>query len=117
MPNLLTRLMPAAALEVNVDILLAREAQELLDALLAPDAGLLVAAERRAEEMLRHLVDPHVSRFDRRRGAVGRGEIIGPDRAGEPVFHLIDLGEHLVLVAPLEHREHRTKNLFLADAH
>src|SRR6266481_7958699 len=47
----------AASSQVDVDVLLAREAQQFLDALLTPDAGLLVAAERRAEEMLRHLVD------------------------------------------------------------
>src|SRR6266446_1026151 len=97
-----TALMPAAALQVHMDVLLAREAQKLLDALLAPDAGLLVAAERRAQEMLRHLVDPYIAGLDRAGGAVRGGEIIGPDRAGEPVFDLIDLSEHLVLVAPLE---------------
>ena len=37
-------------LEVDVDVLLAREAQQLLDAFLASDAGLFVAAEGRAEE-------------------------------------------------------------------
>src|SRR5262249_6725279 len=110
-------LVASAALEVNVDVLLAREAQKLLDALFAPDAGLLVAAERRAEEMLRHLVDPHVARFDRGGGAVRGREIVGPDRAGEPVFDLVDLGQHLVLVAPFEHREHRPEDLLLADAH
>src|SRR3954454_21194762 len=111
------RLVSRAALQIHMDILLARKAQKLLDALLAADAGLLVAAERRAQEMLRHLVDPNVSRLDRCGGAVRSGEIIGPNRAGEPVFHLVDLSQHLVLVAPLEHREYRSKNLFLADAH
>src|SRR5262245_46986055 len=102
MPNLLTRLMPAAALEVNMDILLAREAQKLLDALLASNAGLLVAAERRAQKMLRHFVDPHVSGFDRRGGPVRGGEIVGPDRAGQPVFDMIGFCPHLFLFASLE---------------
>jgi len=86
-----------------MDVLLACEAQKLLDALFAPDAGLLVAAERRAQEMLRHLVDPDIPRLDRRSSAVCGHKVVGPDRAGEPVFNLVDLGQHLVLVAPLEH--------------
>jgi hypothetical protein len=40
----------AAAAQVHVDVLLAREAQQFLDAFLAADAGLFVAAERRAEK-------------------------------------------------------------------
>src|SRR5215510_13662951 len=116
-PAITPRLVATAALQVHVDVLLAREAQQLLDAFLAPDAGLLVAAERRTEEMLRHLVDPHVTRFDRSGGAVRGGEVVGPDRAGEPVFDLVDLRQHLVLVAPLEHREDGAKDLLLADAH
>src|SRR5262245_63381478 len=95
----------AAALQIDVDVLLAREAQELLDALLATDAGLLVAAERRAEKVLRHLVDPHEASLDRRRRAVRGDEIIGPDRAGQPVFDLVDLRQHPLLVAPFEDRE------------
>src|SRR5262245_62438852 len=94
-----------AALQIDVDVLLAREAQELLDALLAADAGLLVAAEWRAEEVLRHLVDPHEAGLDRRRRAVRGDEIIGPDRAGEPVFDLVDLRQHLLFVAPFEDGE------------
>ena len=37
------------SLQVDVDVLLAREAQQFLDAFLAPGGGLLIAAERRAE--------------------------------------------------------------------
>ena len=45
--------------------------KQLLDAFLAADAGLLVAAERRAEEMLADVVDPDEAGLDRRprRGA------------------------------------------------
>src|SRR6266403_3868520 len=107
----------AASSQVDVDVLLAREAQQFLDALLTPDAGLLVAAERRAEEMLRHLVDPHETRLDRRRRAMRGGEIVGPDRAGEPILHLIHLCQRLLLVAPLENGEDWTEDLFLGDAH
>src|SRR5262245_4231690 len=94
-----------AALQIDVDVLLAREAQQLLDALLAADAGLLVAAERRAEEVLRHLVDPHEAGLYRRSRAVCGDEIVSPDRAGQPVFDLVDLRQHLLLVAPFEDGE------------
>ena len=47
--------------------------QHLLEAFLAADAGLLVAAERRAEEMLADLVDPDEAGLDRRGGAVRGG--------------------------------------------
>src|SRR5258707_2785879 len=107
----------AASLEVDVDVLLAREAQQLLDAFLASDARLLVAAEGRTEEMLRHLVDPHEARLDRSCRAMRGDEIVGPDRAGQPVFDLVHLRQHLLLIAPFENGENRAEDLFLADAH
>src|SRR4249920_3868620 len=105
-----------AALQVEMDVLLAREADELFDAFLAPDAGLLVAAERRTEKVLRHVVGPDEARLHRRCGAMGGDEIVGPDRAGEPVFDLVDLRQHLLFVAPFEEEEDRPEDLFLADA-
>ena len=53
-----------APLQVDMDVLLAREAQQFLDAFFASDARLLVAAERRTEEVLRYLVDPHEAHLD-----------------------------------------------------
>jgi hypothetical protein len=44
-----------------VDVLLLGEAQQLLQALLAPEAGLLDAAEGRAEEVPADLVDPDIA--------------------------------------------------------
>jgi hypothetical protein len=65
-------LMPAAAaFQVHMNVFLARETQQLLDAFLAADAGLLLAAEGRAEEMFRYLVDPDIAGLDRRPGAMG----------------------------------------------
>src|SRR5262249_54039582 len=52
------------SLQPHMDILLLSEAQHLGYALLAADAGLLVAAEGHAEEMPAHLVDPHEARLD-----------------------------------------------------
>src|SRR3954453_3956682 len=91
-----------AALQVEMNVLLAREADELFDAFLAPAAGRLETAERRAEEVLRHGIDPNEARLHRRRGAMRGDEIVGPDRAGEPVFDLFDLPQHFVLASPFE---------------
>src|SRR5215469_4909198 len=105
------------SLEIDVDVLLAREAQQLLDAFLASDTRLLIAAEGRAEEMLRYVVDPHEARLHGSRRAMRGDEIIGPDRAGQPVFDLVHLRQHLLLIAPFENGENRAEDLFLADAH
>ena len=50
--------------------------EQLLEAFLAPDARLLDAAERRAEEMAAHFVDPDVARLRGVRGAQRRVEIV-----------------------------------------
>ena len=52
------------SLQIDVDVLLLREAEEFLEAFLAAHAGLLVAAEGRAEEMAGHLVDPDEAGLD-----------------------------------------------------
>src|SRR5580692_11536234 len=110
--------MPAAATaQIEVDVLLTREAEQFLDAFLAPDAGLLVAAEGRAEEMLGDVVDPDIARFHGAGGAVRGYEIVGPDRAGEPVLDPVHLLQHRGLVAPFEDRENRAEDFLLADAH
>src|SRR5580692_3169413 len=104
-------------LEPDVDVLLLGISQHFLKAFLAADAGLLEAAERRAEEMFRHLVDPDKTRLHRGGGAVRGGEVVGPDRSGETVFDGVDLFEHFGFVAPFEHREHGAENLLAGDAH
>src|SRR5262245_22720675 len=95
--------MSTSLLQIHVDVLLTREAQQFLDAFLAADAGLLVTAKRRAEEMLRDLVDPHEAGLDRRGRTVCSRQIIGPDRTGQSILDLVYLREHLVLVPPLEY--------------
>src|SRR5947208_1127351 len=94
----------AASAKIDMDVLLAREAQQFLDAFLASGAGLLVAAEGCAEEMLRYLIDPYETRLDSCRRTMGGDEIIGPDGAGQSVL-VIHLRQHLVLVAPFENGE------------
>src|SRR5262249_48027489 len=54
----------------HVNVLLVREREHLLEAFLTADARLLHAAERHAEEVFPHLVDPHEAGFDLGGGAV-----------------------------------------------
>src|SRR4029077_13252375 len=100
-----------------MDVLLLGIGQHFLKTFLAADAGLLVAAERRAEEMFRHLVDPDEAGLHGGGGAMRGGEVIGPDRGREPVFDGIALFEHLGFVAPFENAEHGAENLLAGNAH
>src|SRR5207244_2166722 len=54
---------------------------------------------------------------NRGRRPMGGDEVVGPDRAGEPVFDLVHLREHLLLIAPFENGEHGAEDLLLGDAH
>src|ERR1700733_14089230 len=73
-------------LQLHVDILFLRVGQHLLETFFAANTRLLVAAERRAEEVFRDLVDPDKAGLHCARGTVRGREIIGPDRSGKPVF-------------------------------
>lgn len=57
-------------LKLYVNVLFLCVGDHLLDALLAADTGLLVAAERRTEEMLGNFVDPDKARLHCGGGAV-----------------------------------------------
>ena len=62
---------------------------ERLERELAPEAGLLVAAERDpGKRRVRH-VDPDRARLDPRRDAVAACRIARPDRRHEPVAHVV----------------------------
>src|SRR5580704_9747023 len=73
-------------LQLHVDILFLRVGQHLLETFFAANTRLLVAAERRAEEVFRDLVDPDEARLDGGGSAVRSRQVIGPDRSGKPVF-------------------------------
>src|SRR5579863_3081363 len=103
--------------ELHVNVFFLRVSQHLLPAFLAPDAGLLVAAKWRAEEMLRYFVDPDEARLHRCGGAVRGGEIVGPDRSGEPVFDRIHLFEHFCFVAPFADGKDGAEDFLPRDAH
>src|SRR5262245_57524318 len=104
-------------LKADMDVLLLGEGQHLLKALLASEARLLETAEWCPQEMLADLVDPNIAGFDRSGGAMCRGEIVGPDRTGQPVFDRIHLGQHALLLLPAENRKHRPEDLFARDPH
>ena len=56
-------------LQLHVDVLLLREGEHLLETFLTPEARLLEAAKRRAQEVLAHFVDLHEAGFHRHGGA------------------------------------------------
>ena len=73
-PGLMTSRRERLAAERDMDVLLLRAGHQLAQALLAADARLLDAAERRAEEVGSDLVDPDIPRLHFGGGAVrGRG--------------------------------------------
>src|SRR4029079_13418674 len=59
----------------HMHVLLLREAQELVQAFLPPEAGVADAAERRAEKMLADFVDPDVAGVDAHRRPVRRADV------------------------------------------
>src|ERR1700674_2826647 len=67
--------LPLRRPKLHVDVLFLRVGEHLLETFLAADAGLLVAAERRAEEMLGDFVDPDEAGLHRGGGAVRGREV------------------------------------------
>src|SRR5215216_4445008 len=103
--------------EQDVDGLDLGVTQQLIDGLFAPEPRILEAAEWRAVEVARGAVDPDITGLHRARGAEGGLEIVGKDGGGEAVLSRIGKLERLILVLPRKHRQHRTENLFLGNAH
>src|SRR5918993_187847 len=108
---------PRRPFQVHVNVLLLCEADEFLDAFLAAHPRLLIAAEGRAEEMARDLVDPDEAGLNRSREAVSLAHVVGPDRTCEAIFNPVHLAQHLALVLPPEDGEHGSENLLPGDPH
>src|SRR5687768_13081431 len=72
------------AAEHDVDHLLFGVAQELADAFLAPDAGILEAAIGHAAIMLANAVDPDIARLHRLGDADRAADVVGPDGRCQP---------------------------------
>src|SRR5438876_11064731 len=79
--------LPRASAEHDVDRLELGVAEQLLQALLAADPGLLDPAERHPGEMTGRAIDPPVPGVERPGHPVGPAEIVGPDAPGQPVGH------------------------------
>src|SRR5436189_4396796 len=62
---------------------------ERVDTELAPESGLLVAAERNPREGRIGHVDPYGARLDLPRQPVAARGIAGPDRGHEPIGHVV----------------------------
>src|SRR5688500_8941551 len=82
-----------SVLKSDIDVLRLRERDQLVVALLAADARLLVAAERDADPVRAGAVHPDEARLDARAGAMRVCQARRPHRAGEPVLDRVDLLE------------------------
>src|SRR5688572_14043854 len=77
-------------LQRDIDVFRLREREQLVVALLAADARLLVAAERDADVVRPGAVHPDEAGLDACGSAVRVGEARRPDRAGEAVLDRVD---------------------------
>src|SRR5665213_2187787 len=107
--------MPHRWCQANVNVLLLRKRQQFIEALLAPKAGLLVAAEGGTEKVRGNLVDPDKACRHTLGSAVRRIEVACPDGAGESIFKRIDLIEQDLGVLPPQHAQYRSEDLFTRD--
>src|SRR6201987_4200365 len=103
--------------EPHVNVLLLREGEQLLEALLAPEARLRDAAEGRAEKMAADLVDPDVPRLDAHRGAISDVEIARENGAGQPVTDAVHVLQHRFGVAPFQNAEDGAEDFLHGDRH
>src|ERR1019366_5784451 len=107
------RLRPSA--EVHVDVLDLGVGDELLDALLAADPGVLEASVGGAGEVHLRVVDPDVAGLDIAGKAVGRGEV-GRIYAGRQAERdAVRDRERLVIVLERHRREDRPEDLLLGE--
>ena len=84
---------------------------------LAPDAGLLVAAERGVRRVLVVAVRPDPAGLDLATGPVGLRTVARPDAGAEPVEGVVGDLERVVLVVEAGHRDDRAEDLLLEDPH
>src|SRR3954451_24292436 len=103
--------------EHDLDRFLLGVAQELGEADLLADAGILEAAIGCALEIVADAIDPHAAGLQAARGLDRALDVVGPHRAGETVLERIGKLDDGVLVTPGEHRNHRAENLLACDLH
>src|SRR5690349_19609693 len=82
----------------------------------AAEAGLLVAAERRARIEAVERVRPHDARAEALRHPEDARALLRPDTRAEPVGRVVRLLDRLLRGAEGQHRENRAEDLLLRDA-
>src|SRR5215212_1075713 len=92
-------------------------AQQLVEALLTSGTTVLHAAERRAIEMPRGSVDPHVTRPDRASRAESSPDVVGPYGGRQPVLRRIRERECILFVPPAEDRQDWPEDFLPRNAH
>src|SRR5262249_37703912 len=90
---------------------------ERLEARLATEPRLLVAAERDAGEGCVRHVDPDRSRLDPAGDPVPAGRVARPDGRHQPVLDVVGDPDRVLLVLERDHRHHRAEDLLLRDCH
>src|SRR6202795_850609 len=84
---------------------------------LAADAGLLVATERRVRRVEVEAVRPDAPSLDSATHAERGIHIATPDTGTESVQRVVGDGQRLLLILESGHREYRTEDFFLENAH
>src|SRR5271166_5401539 len=84
---------------------------------LAPDAGLLVAAERRMGRVGVIAVGPDAPGLNRTTEAIGPIAVAGPDSGAEAIQGVVGDFQRFRVVLELRHRNDRAEDFFLEDAH
>src|SRR4051812_13018576 len=84
---------------------------------LAPDARLLVAAERRMRRIGVIAVRPDPAGLDAAAHAEGGVHVARPHARAQPVERVVGDRQRLFLVLERRHRNHRAEDLLLEDAH
>src|SRR5271165_126668 len=84
---------------------------------LSPDAGLLVAAERRVRRIGVVTVGPDAARLDRAAEAVAAIDVAAPHTSAEAVQRVIGYRERFFVRLERRHRNDRAEDFFLENAH
>src|SRR5699024_2336951 len=86
-------------------------------AVLAADAGLLVAAHRHFHRAFVVGVDPADAGLQLRHHAMPAGQVTGEHTSGQAVGRVVGALDDFSLVVEVEHGHHRAENFFTHDGH
>src|SRR4029077_19543726 len=105
------------AAEIEPGRLELRVTVERVEALVAPEAGLLVATERHRDVGGVEGVDVDDAGTDPTRQAMGSIDVARPQPGGQAVRRVVGDGQALVLVVEVGHGQDRAEDLLACDAH